>query len=204
MVLVQRSVAKEVSCAVLGARQRFTWRGSLRRRSRCKPVRSRSTRRAQPLANAKMPESKMAKGQGRAGETRETDASIEPRTGGAAVRLRPGTGQRNRIKKPWGSPPLRTTAAPASSASRRHGELPPHHTNPENAPHALASVRGASAAPHRLRCARIARRRLILCRNRRARAPLHRRRPLRRARGADVQKLAPPGGPPKTPIRVAR
>ena len=54
------------------------------------------------------------------------------------------TGQRNHIKYRGGSPPLRPTAAPASSASRRHGELPAAATPRRRMPRGFAAVLDAA------------------------------------------------------------
>ena len=144
MVLVQCSVAKRwLSCALPRARQCFSWRGSLRRRSRCKPVRSRSTRRAQPLANAKMTESKMAKDKAEAASARETHASAAPRIGRVAIRLRPGDWRTKGPKLGGGSPPLRNTAAPRQRCPRTPHGLPAEPYDHRNFPHALAR-RGTS------------------------------------------------------------
>ena len=63
--------------------------------------------------------------QGRGEAERAMKRTLPPRHGPVGPRQNcdRATGQRNH-KKTWGSPPLPKTAAPASSASRRHGGLP--------------------------------------------------------------------------------
>ena len=90
---------------------------------------------ALPREHTKLPREQKPKGQGRAGETRETDASIEPRTGGAAVRLRPGDWAQNLQKKPWGLPTAPTDrrpppAMPAHAPRAPGGALRPPEFTP--------------------------------------------------------------------------
>ena len=177
---------KSLSCALLRARQRFSWRCSLWYRRRCKQVRSRSSGRVSQNANGQS-----AREQGKESPTLsrrdETHASAAPRTRRAAVRLRPGDWTKKPHKKPWGSPPLRTTAAPRQDVSGHDRQLPPHHTPSRKHP-PRSRWRGASAAPRRLRCVRVERRRRAARRNRRARAPLHHPRLGGSARGRPRRK----------------
>ena len=179
-----------MSCALLRARQRFSLRGSLRRLSCCDQFRSRSSGRAQPSANAKV-RAKMAKDKAEAASARETHASAAPRLGQAAVRLRPGDWTK-KPQKTLGSPPLRRTAAPASSASRRHGELPHSSTQSRKHPHALAGE-AHLAAPHRRSARRRERARPATQRNRRARVAAAPPAPPGPRGTASAPEIAPPG-----------
>ena len=201
MVLVQCSVAKRCGCRAAESATAFSWRGSLRR-LRCRNrFRSRSSGRAQPSANAKVQRAKCNK-QGRAGRD-ETHASAAPRTGRAAVRLRPGDWTKKPHKKPWGSPPLRTTAAPRQDVSGHDRQLPPHHTpSRKHPPRSRWERRICSATPSPL-CPRRAQAPHTLPKPTRTRAPAPPARPPARA-GQYVLKLTRPEAPPKTPIRVAR
>ena len=143
---VHCSVARVwMSCALLRARQRFSWTGSLRRLSCRNRFRSRSSGRAQPSAMPKCQRAKMAKDKGEAASARETHASAAPRTGRAAIRLRPGDWTKNHLKNLGAAhrseqppPPARTSPGTTDSS---------HHTTrrPENTP--LRERRICSATP---------------------------------------------------------
>ena len=109
------------------------------------------------------------------------------------------TGQRNHIK-PWGQPTNPNDRRPRQQCVPAPRRAPGGaHASPKTPP-TLSLVRGASAAPRRLRCARIERRRLTQGRNRRAHAPLHPRRPVRRARGSLRTETSAPGRAAENPI----
>ena len=131
---------KSVDCrALLRARQRFSWRGSLRRLSCRNRFRFRSSGRAQPLCLCQVPESKMAKAKVEA-VRRAKCSTLPPRHGPVGTRYYCAwaTGQRNHIKNLGAAhrseqppPPARTSPGTTDSS---------HHTTrrPENTPHALA------------------------------------------------------------------
>ena len=195
------SVAKRcgLSCALLRARQRFSWRGSLRRLSCRNRFRSRSSGRAQPLCLCQVPESKMAKAKVEA-VRRAKCSTLPPRHGPVGTRYYCAwaTGQRNHIKNRGGSPPLRPTAAPRQRCPRTPHELPAEPYDHRNFPHALAGE-AHLAAPHRRSARRRERARPAAQRNRRARVAAAPPAPPGARGTASAPEIAPPRRPPKTP-----
>ena len=180
-----------LSCALLRARQRFRRRGSLRRLSCCDRSRSRSRGRAQPIANAKVPEAN-GKGQGRAASARETHASIEPRTGRAAVRLRPGDWTKKPQKNLGAAHRSEQPPPPASDARARPTSSRRSLTTAGIYPHALAGE-AHLAAPHRRSARRRERARPATQRNRRARVAAAPPAPPGPRGTASAPEIAPPG-----------
>ena len=187
-----------MSCALLRARQRFSLRGSLRRLSCCDRFRSRSSGRAQPSANAKVPESKMAKAKARPRDAMKPHASASSRTGRAAVRLRPGDWTKKPQKNLGAAHRSEQPPPPASDARARPTSSRRSLTTAGIYPHALAGE-AHLAAPHRRSARRRERARPATERNRRARVAAAPPAPPGARGTASAPEIAPPRAPPKIP-----
>ena len=179
-----------MSCALLRARQRFCKERFSTTAELLSPVQIQVYARR---ANCQLPKCQRAarpRGEPQAPRA-ETHASPSPRTGRVALRLRPGAWTTKPHKKPWGSPPLRPTAAPASSASRRHRELPPHHTPSRKHPPRSRWERRICSATSSPLCAHRAQAPRSPPKPTRTRAPAPRAPPRTRA-GPAAPEIAPP------------
>ena len=158
---------------------------------------------ALPREHTKLPREQKPKGQGRAGETRETDASIEPRTGGAAVRLRPGDRTRNHTKNLGGQPTAPKNRRPREQCAPAPRRAPPTpHAIPKTPP-TLSLVRGICSATSSPLCAHRAQAPRSPPKPTRTRAPAPPAPPPARA-GPPAPEITRPRAPPKTPIRASR
>ena len=124
---------------------------------------------------------------------KRTPPSAAPRLGRAAVRLRPGDWTKNTTKKPWGSPPLRTTAAPRQRCPRTPHELPAEPYDRRNLPPRSLAGEAHLAAPHRRSARRRERARPATQRNRRARVAAAPPAPPGPRGTASAPEIAPPG-----------